>query len=711
MMIRRILLPLVVLLAGTCSAHGETGYNDETLESVIKEAYYGATSEVRRLSTTDALRAVDEAFLLDTRHFDATMARKLKRLLSDGVGEMFCFDRLDYFHSYQNAELVSQYAFVACWPEVFLPRQHRTLSLIPPSKLFCVDAYVSKTNAACVRVGQGFREIRDFRPLLPRVRRFECVRERQASVDRKLVADVESVRLQSLTQLDDESFDARESKYSDAISSAHANYLVTLRVRDPQAVPDGFSRFSFPVVYGQTALAPDDAWLFFRGMTLSVGFGTSNGVERVVCVDPVLPYSPYAKADVRVLDGEADRELYGWAMVSDNDESPIREVAVNYGDHTIVRYSAPSNLLSGVYGDIPDFSAQVDITVWTDGAEARPDYWRDAWFALNANADEPCRESRVRVLSAYDEFQDFDHGAFVFALRGLRLPVLRVQPPATMKDIADFFTVATRTFCPGRREFACVADESCAARTVRPLEMRDVPVLKGLEAVCAANGCGFDVEGTNVTIRAELADAELAPPDLETLLAELESEGFASVRGADYVAGWFHSSVEGAWNEDEAVLPRVSWAGCMPWTWIRPDGGETNRAWMVTGDGVAWRVPCVDESDRETSRPYFVRAHDRARLGRDVAKLIFALEENEAVNSESALIFAVQLASFGRQDEARRIVELLWRSPAAARRALEALRKNLATARAEHPTVEAWEAKTKRKLDERKRKKESDNDD
>ena len=119
---------------------------------------------------------------------------------------------------------------------------------------------------------------------------------------------------------------------------------------------------------------------------------------------------------VRVLDGEADRELYGWAMVSDNDESPIREVAVNYGDHTIVRYSAPSNLLSGVYGDIPDFSAQVDITVWTDGAEARPDYWRDAWFALNANAEEPCRESRVRVLSAYDEFQDFDHGAFVFAL-------------------------------------------------------------------------------------------------------------------------------------------------------------------------------------------------------------------------------------------------------------------------------------------------------
>ena len=241
--------------------------------------------------------------------------------------------------------------------------------------------------------------------------------------------------------------------------------------------------------------------------------------------------------------------------------------------------------------------------------------------------------------------------------------------------------------------------------------MRDVPVLKGLEAVCAANGCGFDVEGTNVTIRAELADAELAPPNLETLLAELEPEGFASVCGADYVAGWFHSSVEGAWNEDEAVLPRVSWAGCLPWTWIRPDDGETNRAWMVTADGVAWRVPCVDESDRETSRPYFVRARDRARLNRDVAKLIFALEEDEAVDGESALVFAVQLASFGRQDEARRIVELLWRRPAAARRALEALRTNLATARAEHPTVEAWEAKTKRKLDERKRKKESDNDD
>lgn len=702
MTLKRMMLPLVAIFAWTLSARGESSCEDVSLRDILESAYYTVTNDVRRLSTAEAIHVVDEVFMRDERHrFDETTARKLKRLLADGIGEMYEFDRpCDYWSA--DHEIVRQYAFVTLLPEVFLPYHDE----IQPERLFCVDAYVSKTNAARVRVNQTFNDGRDFGRFLPSVRRFDSVRERQTSVDRELIADVESVKLQSLSHLDDESFDKPESIYSDSLGSAHANYLVTMRVREPNPDTGDLARFSFPVIHGRTTLAAEDAWLFFRGMTLSIGFASSNGVERVVRVDPVLPYSPYAKDGVRVLDGENDRDLYGWAMARDEGDRLPRDVTVNYADHTLVSYSAPSNLLSGVYGEIPDFTSQVDITVWTDGAEARPDYWRDAWFSLNANegSGKVCSESRVSVRSAYDALPTSGHQAFQFALRGIKLPYLRFEPPATMKDVADFLTAASKTFCRGRREFAYIADETCAARTVRPFEKRDISVLKGFEDVCTLNGCRFYVVGTNVMIHAMLPEAELEPPNLEKLLSELEAEGFASVQGAEYAAGCFRSALKDAWVNERTVLPMWSWPGRTRQTWIRPHETESNLVRMVTAEGLAWNVACVDDSNSESvSRASFVRSHVSARLERDIAKLIFALEEGESVNDEAALVFAMQLMSAGRKDAAGRIVELLWRRPADARRALTGLRTNLAKARAEYPDVEAWEARIMRKLDERKK--------
>lgn len=211
--------------------------------------------------------------------------------------------------------------------------------------------------------------------------------------------------------------------------------------------------------------------------------------------------------------------------------------------------------------------------------------------------------------------------------------------------------------------------------------------------------------GTDMTIRAEVSDAELEPSNLEKLLLKLEAEGFVSVKGAEYASGWFSSSVEGSWEEDAKVLPFESWPGRIGNTWLRADAENTNLVWMVTGEGIAWRVDYFDSQwRRDKSAASFIR-RGNARLGRDIAKLTFALEEGEKVNDEAALVFAMQLVSAGHGDEARRIVELLRRRPAEARQALAKLRTNLSKARAEYPTVEARNEAINRKAAATNRKK------
>ena len=70
------------------------------------------------------------------------------------------------------------------------------------------------------------------------------------------------------------------------------------------------------------------------------------------------------------------------------------------------------------------------------------DYWRDAWFNYNIEK-KGWTDPPVCVKPALECFEDNDLGALVFSWRGMRFPYVSFRPPATMKDFADYLTVAT----------------------------------------------------------------------------------------------------------------------------------------------------------------------------------------------------------------------------------------------------------------------------
>lgn len=619
---RRVLgLVLCGLGAFSLSATGNPS-EDDVLRRYVEKCGFRASHKVQRLTGERALRVVDDVFSRG-EGVDETLLCWLRRLLSEGRAEMFSYET-----SY-GKDPCRCYDLIDTMPEVLSPENVDPRDPAPSVRKdgnpeFQAFAY-PLPNPTHTDVGGTCYFSQAASELAPPVRPFALSEVRVEDVSREVVADIETVRLESLTHLDAQCFAADESEDEDSpyLAPARACYRVTMRIREVRKGACDFKRFSFPVLLRGTTLTPKDKWLFFRGMTLSVGFSSSDGVERVSRIDPVVPYPPYAKEGVRVI--EEDRVLVGDYQEASElfdfghsfpDETRPWEVVLDYAGHTYARYLAPSNLISGVFGDFPDLNTHVQIQVRTDGEGADPDYWRYAWFAVGAEKYQPApkiRESgRVEVRPALDCFEDYDYGAFEFSLRGIRLPSVSICPPATMADVADFFTLALKPMGAGRRHFALTADVSCAARPVRPYMASDVEALKALKAICTMNGCKYDVEGTNVVIAAELPESDLMPPDLDGIVRELGSDGFAALRGA------------------------------------------TNTATSI----------------RFMDAPL--------RLKRDIAQLIFRLEEDRCyVNDELVLLFAFQVYAEGYRAEAERIVSLLWRDPMAAKRMLQAVRERV----------------------------------
>ena len=706
----------------------------EEVKSALRACGYHLTNEVYRLSAAAATRALDEVFAKDSKYKPEEMRRRMKRLLSDGLGVMYSFDTYDQPEvRYRGGEgLLHNLLLLHLIPEAVLPRGY----VYSPN--ICYDyAYWGDENPDGVSAyASSVRTM--FRPLLDAVRPFEVAGSRADSVEREVVADVETVRLLSLTHFDASAFpDIGDEDSYDNYSidengnmivrrppKPRANYLVTLRVRQGEA---DFKRFSFPVVLGAQPLTREGAWLFYRGITLAVGFASSNGVERVARIDPVLPYPPYAKEGIRVYDHVSASDMDGVgekfaSVVSGVSRIPQKSaLCLNYADHTFVQFASGTNLLGGIWGTYPDFGPSVIIEVWTDGAGSDPDYWRDAWFNYNIEdytiVDMSWTDSPVCVKPALECFEDNDPGALAFTWRGIRFPYVSFRPPATMKDFADYLTVATEPMGEGRRLYRVSADASCAGRAIRAYEAKDVEAFALLEKVCFLNGCSFDVKGTNVTIKAELSDAELAPPDLDALLGELTAAGMASVKGADYAAGWFNSAVKDDYDDEREVLPSngyyygADWPGRVGNTWTLPVEGNTNLVRFLAYDCVWWEVARGEDvtATRFNVNCFIPADNGTVRLRREIARLTFALEENpDAVKPARALAFALQLHSAGLRNEAARITELLWRRPKNACEALKEFRAQVADTRGKYPTVEAWRKGSARRQAEKEARKKAE---
>jgi len=701
-------------------ADGESGQiASEEVKSALRAYDSQLTNEVYRLSTVAAMRAIDEVFAKDDDYSPETRRRRLKRLLSDGLGVMYAYDTVsdgpggeaEMCHNLLLLHLMPEAALPSC--EVYSPDICYDRAYWQHGKLEDLSAYASSIRTL-------------FRPLLGAVRRFDAAESRTEFVTREVVADVETVRLLSLTHLDASAFpgigdedryhvvdvDENGEETCRTPPKSRANYLVTLRVRQGEA---GFRRFSFPVVFGPQPLTREGAWLFYRGITLAVGFASSNGVERVARIDPVLPYPPYTKEGIRVYDHEGASEMEdtgeAFAGVASGDSrlDQERALCLNYGDHTFVQFTSGTNAVEGMCGSYPELGSSVRIEVWTDGAGSDPDYWRDAWFSYNREDGSWTRPS-VRVKPALACFGDCDHGALRFSWRGIRFPSVSFRPPATVKDFADYLTLATKPMGAGRRLYRVTADASCADRPLRAYAAKDTGAFELLEKACELNGCEFEVKGTNVTIKAELSDAEMSPPDPDALLGELTAAGMASVKGADYAAGWFVSAVEGDFDEEENVLPwngyAADWPGRSGKTWTMPVAGNTNLVRFLAYDCVWWEVARGD--DEKTDR-FCVSEDGPVRLKREIAKLIFTLEEDAGpVKPVRALAFALQIHSVGHRAEATRILELLWRRPKAACEALKEFRAQVAQTRSNYPTAAAWSEESARKQAAKKAEKEKD---
>lgn len=141
-----------------------------------------------------------------------------------------------------------------------------------------------------------------------------------------------------------------------------------------------------------------------------VGFAKDkNGEERIVRIDSVLPYPPYEKKGIRLYEESRELAEDSFAPVVAQEGTVKKSLFVKYGDHTLVRFGAAENLIEGPLGACPDYNSTSFIRVWTDGAQANPDYWRNAWFSCDMRG---AAEDVVKGLRARTEGRPVTVGVF-----------------------------------------------------------------------------------------------------------------------------------------------------------------------------------------------------------------------------------------------------------------------------------------------------------
>ena len=531
------------------------------------------------------------------------------------------------------------------------------------------------------------------------------------NVDVSVVADVETVTLSSVSGL--EKVIAAGGAEGDAEERGIrpiGHYRVSLLVRTALVGDAPANRLVFTAKTGEANATVGWHWLFYRGMTLKVGLRKAKNGLSVCRIEPVLPYPPYTTDSVVVCEKEIPAASRFSLIDTWIDTVERGGVTILYGDHTRADYFSRRNLIEGHCGTLPDFGVQSWVCVLTQGKDAKLDYWRTAWFAdvqsFQVRAEDPDSvvslfQPAVAAVSYHDENRlQFNWWDIVF-------PTVSFKSPATMKDVADFFTEVTRPCpCTDAEAYRVVADSGVTARSVRPLAASGVGAWEALHRVASENGCAIKVNGTNVTLFAELTDEEVVTPRVDELAATLEKEGFGSAAGAHYanVSFWSYGAA-GAACDVEVISCVMSYAVDDPESsldgngWVRTAADGTER--FLAYDAVWWDAPkggCSDEKEKDMFRfgsttvrlrRDFLRSLDTLTLLADGAfgwGSRFRQDEFDA----NYLAFALHACQAGFKSEGQQLIDALWRRPAAAKKALVKLRERIGRPEAKCRTLREW---------------------
>lgn len=554
------------------------------------------------------------------------------------------------------------------------------------------------------------------------------------NVDVSVVADVETVTLSSVSGL--EKVVAAGGAEGDAEENGIrpiGHYRVSLLVRTALVGDAPANRLVFTAKTGAANATVGGHWLFYRGMALKVGLRKAKDGFSVCRIEPTLPYPPFTTDYIVVCDAEVSKESRFSLVDRDFGSVDRGSLTVLYGNHTRVDYFSDRNLIEGYCGTLPDFGVNAWLRVWTHGKEARLDYWRNAWFAdiQSRRLAQIDPESQVPLFGPALRSLGMGEDRLRFNWWNLVLPSISIKPPATMKDVADFFTVATRP-CAGSDDEAyrvCV-DSKVARRLVRPLTASDVGAWEALQRVASENGCAIKIDGTNVTLSAELTDEELATPRVDELTATLEKEGFGSAAGAHYanvsfwVRGIYYESNDSSaedgvitvvdpyvMNDDEGELAGNGWVR------MTADGTEQvlayDAAWWDGAKG--WR-PNGEKDDVVNLSSKLVRVRRDVLRSLDALNLLadgaFGWEpgDRQVKIDMHYLAFALHAAQAGFKSEGQQLVDALWRRPAAAKKALAKLRERIGRPDAKCRTSREWYLMLRKEAEEQAKAKDEDQD-
>ena len=698
----------------------------ETVTAYLTNMIPVAVSDVRVHTSDEAVPLVDRYFANLPEEFEDDVEgmcpdpdirlRRMKHMLENEFAFVYSFSTSVSNLEYAASGKVSGDVFVYVFqPRVFSwfdMHEHSPRALIGLRRTDLAEYVVlSKTDGRASEcfisgIGNGKSE---GQPLPFRNRKLETdIRVPTSDADDNddevepeavVVADVEGTFFDSVRNMNPSCVKG-VTPTSYTLISPVATYRVELLVR---RVKDG----AFPYERLAFTVDPDrdralyETWPFYRGMTLGVALCRIDGALRVRRVWPVLPYSPFTACARLFTESLSNRynPFSGSRFALNARAADLRSgeaaavLAVQYGEHTLAKFMATRNGITGPYGDFPDYSSGVKVEVWTasEGA-ANPDYWRHAWFA--SPGDDLWRPTNTNefctVQNAEEGLDDLTLLKFRWWPCRVDNRILKVK---TFGDFAKYLDEAAVCAACGQRHYKLSVDSTVASRKVNfPHAFRNV--FDALADTCERNGCEFKVDGTNVVVSAWLSDADLADDSLRGRLRVLEKVGFASVAGARYADVSF-------WRRDtkpEAESP----IGKRPFAFSIGDYAMTGDGWIRTATDGHRETLAFDCSWWPSDGSEGFHEPEKARLPRDIAK-VRAYLRDAAAGSEDlhlsweaeecdrlALAFALHVYQAGYAEVSQSLFDALKLRPGAEPRAFNALLSKIKRARKEYPDFQTW---------------------
>ena len=695
----------------------------ETVTAYLTNMIPVAVSDVRVYASDEAMPIIDRYFTSVPEYLKdcegncslepEIRLRRMKHMLENEFAFVYSFST-----SVSNLESVAAGKVsgdVSVY--VFQPRVFSRFNIVPDPPRVMIGlrrtdpaeyVILSKADGRCYNRFTDDEPTREGQPLPFKNRKLEtnvCVPTSEADdnddkvePEAVVVADVEGAFFDTVRNMNPSCVKGVTPTSYVSISPV-ATYRVELLVRRVEEGAFPYERLAF-TVDPELHRSLYEIWPFYRGMTLGVALCRIDGALRVRRVWPVLPYPPFTRSTEIFTDSPSVcRSMSRDSRFSLNKRAAdlrpgvaAAGLAVQYGEHTLAKFIATRNGITGLYGDFPDYSSGIKVEVWTASEGANPDYWRDAWFASPGD-----RSPKPSDAGEFCTVQNAEEGLDDLTLLKFKWMPCRVDNRIlgvkTLGDFAKYLDEAAVCVGCGRRHYKLSVDSTVASRKVNfPHAFRNV--FDALAYTCERNGCEFKVDGTNVVVSAWLSDADLADDSLRGRLRVLEKVGFASVAGAQYadVSFWRGDTKSGT----------ESPVGKLPFEFSIGDYVLTGDGWIRTTADGRRETLAFDCSWWPSDGSEGFHEPQKARLARDIAKVRAYLRDAAADSEDSgprwdseqydrlALAFALHVYQAGYAEEAQSLCDALKLRPGAEPQAFNSLLSKIKRDRKEYPDFQTW---------------------